>query len=949
MKRVQEEHFAHLFSILTCVGLMLFSIATKAQSDAPKVSGSISRVGDTTHLELKGRKDWKYQIQKTEEGGALVTLPALEEALAIQLQTWSCPLIESIGVNRQGPDNSYQLTIKYKNKNSESFDYQTDSPSALIFDFFQSEEDTKNADVKVISEVKNLPEKSNPNLPEKVAVGKAKSSKILQRKEYQKIDRSPAGDENLSVATVTNKPESEAAEKQDHILNPLNLEQGLFDASDKNYDRFRIKDYQISEDAIIASQNNIYIEFPMLSQRMTRFTDLMNEPPLYEVKEEETEENKAMRLLHALYTRNRTGAFMKTADFIRKKYPKTRYDEMITNMTAEIHYREFLKNKDKKEYSTFRSLFTYLIETYPDSPLTERNMMLLAFSALEQNEGYEALVNLQKIMMKYPKTKDRDFVQLGIAEAYNLINQNETSIKTYADLGESALDDNYGVEAQFRIGDVQFGNKDYKAALSTYQQMQAKYPKHKQLFAHAQYNASESEFWLKNYKNSLENYVEFVRMFPRHKYGGFALTRIGELLDILGAPEKSVIGAYTEGYYRFPDSPGSEVARLRLLSKSMPKMPDRELKLAVDEIQKITKNSKLPRIEEFTTLLLSEGFSQRSDYNKSLNMLLTYFQENPTTANLPVFRSRILRNISDILKSQIQSKKYIDALNFYGKYSTTWLKNARRIDTDFFQAFAYENAGAKSEAETIYKKLLSQLKIIEGTKEERERKVLENLPGIAQVQLRLAVLAASDRRYKDAFQQLREIKSDLSESENIERIEVGAIVAEQMNDRKLAIKYLSELTNNYKDDVSKVLQPTYNLARLELAEGMHESSENRIQRIEKARADKDVVNDDLWAKTLELKGRLLVATGRKLEAVETFTVLLDNFESVKPLSSIRYTTGKILFDIGDLRGAEKVWSGLNNEKSDFYYKLAKEKLSQAEWQDSFKKYIDRIPAAKDLK
>jgi hypothetical protein len=68
-----------------------------------------------------------------------------------------------------------------------------------------------------------------------------------------------------------------------------------------------------------------------------------------------------------------------------------------------------------------------------------------------------------------------------------------------------------------------------------------------------------------------------------------------------------------------------------------------------------------------------------------------------------------------------------------------------------------------------------------------------------------------------------------------------------------------------------------------------------------------------------------------------------------PMSSVRYKAGKILFDEGDLKGAERIWSALSSSTGEFYKKLAQEKLDQAEWQDSYKRYIDRIPAAEGLK
>ena len=57
----------------------------------------------------------------------------------------------------------------------------------------------------------------------------------------------------------------------------------------------------------------------------------------------------------------------------------------------------------------------------------------------------------------------------------------------------------------------------------------------------------------------------------------------------------------------------------------------------------------------------------------------------------------------------------------------------------------------------------------------------------------------------------------------------------------------------------------------------------------------------------------------------------------------------VLFKNGDLNGAEKIWNGLDAEKNSMYKRLSQEKLENAKWESEYKKYIDRIPAAVNLK
>ena len=81
-----------------------------------------------------------------------------------------------------------------------------------------------------------------------------------------------------------------------------------------------------------------------------------------------------------------------------------------------------------------------------------------------------------------------------------------------------------------------------------------------------------------------------------------------------------------------------------------------------------------------------------------------------------------------------------------------------------------------------------------------------------------------------------------------------------------------------------------------------------------------------------------------MAAIETYQKLLDRFETKLPLASVRYKVGQILFDRGDLKGAGEVWQHLAGTPNDLLWKIGKEKLDNAQWQDDYTKYTNRIPA-----
>jgi tetratricopeptide (TPR) repeat protein len=764
------------------------------------------------------------------------------------------------------------------------------------------------------------------------------------------VDRKPAGSETLVIDGNGNQAGAKSSDANaSEPESDIQFARGVFDGGDPNYDRFKIKDYEIREEAIIASQQNSYIRFPMLNQRLSRFQLLMKNAPDYEIKEQETPSNKEVQLLLTFFKTQKWGSFFETLKYTQKKFPQSQYQETIDNLVAEAHIRLFERDKDPKDYEAFRAQYRNLIEQYPDSVLTERNHQLLIYSGLEANDGAETLRDILKYEAKYPNSSESDYLQLAKAEAYVLLSKPQDAIRTLEDLSKKAKNKNLAVEASYRLGDVYFGQKKYSKALEVYQAVQNKYPQHKALYANAQYNQSESQFWLGQHKNSLNSYIEFLKLFPTHNHGGFALTRIGELLEILGADQRRVMGAFLEGYFRYPDSPGSEVARIRMLSQGLKNMQEREKKRAIEEIDTIAKKSKLPEILEFVTLMKSDGFSRRKEFRPSLDLLLSYYQEHPTNVNVPVFRARILRNISDILKEEVEKQNYIEALNFYGKYSTTWLKNADRVDTAFFQAYAYEHAGVFAEAEKSYQRIRSQLTQMAGKKVEKERKIYEHLPTVSEVNLRLAAIASENRMYRDAYKYLKEITKLETTEEEIEKVQIGAVVAENMGDTKTAIQNLDKLVQSYTGKENLMIRPEIQLARLNMKVNSYTAADKNLSHLEALKAKGVEMADTDWAKTMELRADWQFKNGQKLAAVETYIKLLDQYESKLPLASLRYQAGKILFDEGDLKGAEKIWSSFEQTTGSFYSRLAQEKLSQAQWQDTYKKYIDRIPAAENLK
>ena len=108
------------------------------------------------------------------------------------------------------------------------------------------------------------------------------------------------------------------------------------------------------------------------------------------------------------------------------------------------------------------------------------------------------------------------------------------------------------------------------------------------------------------------------------------------------------------------------------------------------------------------------------------------------------------------------------------------------------------------------------------------------------------------------------------------------------------------------------------------------------------------------ALALESRAEIMIARGKKREAIGSYQDLLElpiaNADATrKGYDSVRYRLGQLLFETGDLKGAEKTWAGLSSDEKSLWKRLAAEQMTGAKWREEYKKYIERIPAAAEIR
>ena len=911
--------------------LLLWPTLVLSQYTKPLVQADISRLADTAHVEFRGLKNWRYDLQKDGTKKMVLTLAPLDDVSITKLRGFSDPFITSVTVDKNGVDGTHVVSFHLAASNVESFDYLTDDPSRLIVDFYRKPDtDRKVENIAAVDTAK-------PATVAKKTVAKNAPAKKAGYSETPKPSRAPAGDEFLNVPAASGEKPGDKS---------VSLHFGIFDGSDDNYDRFRIKDYEIREESIIAARNNIYLPFPMLKMKLSLLDKLVEQQPEYVINPKDSSENKEARLLMKLFSRNRQGVYLKTFDYFTEKYPNSEYLEILKNLTAHVYLERWRKEGKPVDFDQARALYGELVQKYPASPLREYNYLILGFAQMERGEALATLQTFQGFIRDYPKSPEIPHVRKALSEAYVILRKYDEATEQLQTIIKDYPRSAHAEEARFRLGDVQFAKGDHTQAIQSYEAAIKELPAQEKVYPNANFNMAEARFWQKDFKKSLGNYVQFVNLFPTNEHGGYALTRIGELLGILGADQRRVMGAFLESYFRFPEHPGAKVARVRMLSQQMRTMKDKELKKALAEINNAAEKVDLPGMEEFTTLMASEGLSNRGEFDHALNSLILHYQKNPSSTNLGTFKQRILRNISNQLKTDVEQGAFMKALAFYSQYSGTWLKNAGRIDVPYLVGGAYENAGAYDEAERIYRAALAERLAIVGTPTEKEKKVQEHLPSVSSLNLRLAAVLSQERNYIDAYQHLKTIGTgaDLTPEENIERVQLSALIAEQRNDNSKAREALQELAKRWQGDPA-LLAPVYlQLAQTFMKVNDPKQAEIYADKTLTSEGGETKVPEKIIAEALSVKGDAQFAQHKAMGAVESYQKMLERFEAKMPLASVRYKVGQILFDRGDMQGASEVWKRLQGTPNEFLWKIGREKLEDSKWKGDYNKYMNRIPA-----
>ncbi len=918
---------------------LIFLVCRPVVSLAKVVSGQISAQGDTVHLELLGEQDWNYDVQRIinkKQTQIEMTVNPLDERTVKALTSFKSDLVPSIAVDEKGPDGRFIVHFNLANGGIESFDYLTDQPSRLILDFYlgsgtHDKKMTQTSAAGPLEKITELPQNTLRKTPARTAKGAVTNQ------------RKPATSDVLFLGTQDNL--TSHSDSDSHT--------GIFDGGDPNFDRFMVKDFEFRDDAKIRAKENYYIAFPMLQSPGESWEKIKTAPAVYQITPKESDENKQARLLLTLFEKGRYAVFLKTVDWFKEKYPQSEYNEIVDFMAADAHLTLWKEKNRPSEYDEALMAYKNAIKNYPKSPLVERSSLKLGFISLEKGDALGALRLFKEHIDNNNFAKSpsfsKDLAQIGNGMALAKLNRFNEAIQQFTEVEKNSTFKDLKMEAAFRRGDVAIQSRNFAQAIEEYKKSLQKYPEAGMHFPNAYYNQAESLFNLENFKESLDVYRDFIKKFPTNEYAPFAMTRLGELMDVLGADRSRVMGAYLETYFRYGENPSAIIARLHLLSARMKGMKTKEVDNAVSEIMSLAKKLDLPNIEQFATVMVTDGFTRRGEHQKSIDLLTKYYQQNPTTVDRNLITRRIVGNISNEIRSEVDKGQFIQALKTHQKYEDNWLKGAPRLDIKYDLGRSFEMAGVPIEAEKYYRDVINRMYALRGTPESKEIAVVEKLPTEDEVNLRLAAIMAQENKFSQAYDYLNNIKkpANLSEENQIERVDLAVKLLEDRGDTDSAIRYLTELLKNWKGQPTLVADPYLRLSELEMKQNKSEDAIKSLVKIDELMKDSGKVSEDTHFKSLQSLADIYLEKKQPEKAIAVLQNLLEKYENKKPVASLRYKLGEIFFKRGDVQKAADVWHDIKGVKSDFWKNLAQEQLKNSEWRDGYKKYIKRIPAMSD--
>ncbi|MDR3606749.1 MAG: tetratricopeptide repeat protein [Oligoflexia bacterium] len=269
-----------------------------------------------------------------------------------------------------------------------------------------------------------------------------------------------------------------------------------------------------------------------------------------------------VRLALDLYKDGKYALVIRTLDFLAAEYPKSEYLKEMEFLRANALLKLDLKADGERLLEQVRLDSRGL-------PPALHAALYLAAKGLEKNSPLETEEAFSWLIQNYPGHPLSWLFHLAVAESLYDIEQTDRATQEYKWVSEKAPESaaKFRAIAAFRVGDLYLKRGQYEQALSAYVRAIHQFPKQAADNPALLLNRAEALLGLHRYEEARSAYANYWKEFTSYPEGWRATLRLGEIsAREEGSGEQLKARTwYYETINRFPFSPGSTIARIRLL------------------------------------------------------------------------------------------------------------------------------------------------------------------------------------------------------------------------------------------------------------------------------------------------------------------------------------------------------------------------------------------------
>jgi outer membrane protein assembly factor BamD (BamD/ComL family) len=924
---------------------------------------------ESVSFQFSGLESWDYKTE-FKSGKLKIILPKLSKESVKKLKSIQEDQNQSQNKSLSHKQN-HQIQIYQINTEESSltdfievtippdydyFDYILQKPSRLVFDFYNKK-------------VKDFIQKSNEDQSEKT-IQNEKKNKAQNLNQDKK--RSPSNVDILRLIPfqdLSNQDKSKI-ENQNHrnnqrahfkedasLIEYQDITRSIFEQS---LDRFRIPKSEMVSNPLLKFYMGDYIEYPFLDERLVLLENMKLNMPEYQIQKvdpenllpEKKQQQTHAELLLALFRRNRNFVFLKTASWFEKTYPQSVYEEILRAMWGDTHYKLYLEDpiKNKKHLDLAKLRYEELIEKFPHSKLVPRIQIFMGYSSIGDQDYLSALRWFQRFSNSFLESDILSVAVLGKIQSLVGLNQVNEALKEIEDLKKTLCQNNKScqIKADLFKADIYIKQKNWEKAEEAFNKISKSYSlediKEERYF----YNFALVLFNQKKFLSSLDLFLEFLKHYPQDHYSGYALTRIGEIIDMHSSDPNRALGAYLEANFRHGVNPGSTAvfARIRLLEKKLAFVKGRSRQMHIDEIIQLSKKEKLPMSEDFGNFIVSGELLRIGDYEQSLHFLIPTYRNKPTHSLNSVYFSKI-QNVQSKKMVSLSQSQPLEALKFHKFLKKDWLKGKKRMDVTFAIAESYFSLGDYKSASLYYEDFIKQKTqyLLDTVKKEVEF-YHQNPASLSTAYLKLAETNKKQKQWSLAFQALKKLDESsliLSSVEQVQRASLMSEILKEKGQTDYSLRYLKDMRRLASETPDRTLDLiSQEISALKKGQD-YKSIVSLSSEIQGLCQNQEMINQCYHAERdiLKAKKQTLNVDSYQKDLQE----FIEKYESDFDLDDLKYELGQKYLEQKKVSLAKKLWSRFKKPSSGWAL-LAESDLKGVDFDSLYEDYIKEIPFLK---